>query len=92
MASRYEKTPIKEFYRDIWVPLEVPENANDYEYVIPPDFDERPDLLSFELYGTPDLWWIFALRNLDELVDPIGDFKSGLTIMIPSTNTLEFLY
>lgn len=92
MASRYEKTPIREFYRDIWVPIAVPANANDYAYEIPPDFDERPDLLSFELYGTPDLWWIFALRNMDELVDPIGDFKPGLTIMIPSTNTLESLY
>lgn len=88
MVTRYEKTPIKEFYRDIWVPITIPKNANDYAYVIPPDFDERPDLLSFELYGTPDFWWIFALRNIDELVDPIGDFKVGLTIMIPNINTL----
>lgn len=92
MTNRYKHTPIKEFYLDIWVPIFIGENPNDYAYEIEPDFDERPDLLSYELYGTPDLWWIFALRNMDELVDPIGDFKSGVVIMIPAKNTLEDLY
>lgn len=92
MPGRYENTPIKEFFRDIWVPITVEEKATDFAYKIQPEFDERPDLLSFELYGTPDLWWIFALRNMDELVDPIADFKTGLVIMVPSENTIGDLF
>lgn len=92
MTHRYKNTPIKEFYLDIWVPITIAENANDYAYVIPPRFDERPDLLSYELFGTPNLWWIFAIRNMDELVDPIGDFKSGLEITIPAKNSFEDLF
>ena len=35
------------------------------------------------------LWWVFALRNPDELKDPIRDFKSGLTIFVPSKESVS---
>ena len=52
--------------------------------VISPKYENRPDLLANELYGNPKIWWIFAEFNQDILKDPIIDFKSGLTIKVPT--------
>ena len=49
----------------------------------------RPDLLAFDLYGTPRLWWVFAQRNPNEIEDPIYDFKPGVTIQLPKLTTLQ---
>lgn len=48
-----------------------------------PKHDQKPDLLAHELYGNAKLWWVFALFNQDKLIDPIVDFKSGITIVYP---------
>jgi hypothetical protein len=56
---------------------------------IEPKFSKRPDLLAHELYGTVRLWWVFALRNPDLLIDPIEDFASGLSIYIPTKETID---
>ena len=47
-------------------------------------YDEKPDLLAYDLYGNAKLWWVFGLFNQDELVDPILDFKAGLKIKVPA--------
>ena len=82
-SSQYLITPIKNWYLDLWEPRVVP--ANDFDKIvrIPPSFDQRPDLMSQEEYGTPRLWWVFAMRNPDLINDPIQDFVSGLEIYIP---------
>jgi ABC-type Fe3+-hydroxamate transport system substrate-binding protein len=46
-------------------------------------YEEKPDLLAYDLYGNAKLWWVFALFNQDELADPIVDFKTGLKISVP---------
>jgi hypothetical protein len=83
-TSQYALTPIVNFYLDIWVPITVPANNTDTIITIPPSFNLRPDLLSYEQYGTADLWWVFSVRNPDILIDPINDFVTGLQIYIPS--------
>jgi hypothetical protein len=82
-TSQYLSTPIKNWYLDLWVPRSVPKSDFDKIIVIPPKFDQRPDLLAHQEYGTPKLWWVFALRNPDLLNDPINDFVAGLEIYIP---------
>jgi hypothetical protein len=47
-------------------------------------YDEKPDLLAYDLYGNAKLWWVFPLFNQDMLVDPIMDFKSGMKITVPT--------
>ena len=47
-------------------------------------YDEKPDLLAYDLYGNAKLWWVFAIFNQDELADPILDFKAGLKIKVPA--------
>jgi hypothetical protein len=83
-TSPYSLTEMDDWYLGIWVPRKVPAGEFDKIFTIPPEFNERPDLLSQQEYGTPRLWWVFAVRNPDRLVDPIADFVSGLEIFIPA--------
>lgn len=40
----------------------------------------RPDLVSYDVYGTPDFWWkILEANNIKD----IFDFKKGINIKIP---------
>lgn len=82
-TSQYLSTPITDWYLDILVPRTVPSSEFDKIIVIPPAYDQRPDLMSQAEYGTPRLWWVFAVRNPDLINDPIQDFISGLEIYVP---------
>lgn len=82
-TSQYLNTPIKDWYLDIWVPRDFISRATDRLYIIPPEYERRPDLLSYEVYGTPRLWWLIAQRNKDVLIDPLADFLPGVKIYIP---------
>ena len=64
-------------------------SALDETYTIPQNYNIRPDLCSYELYGTSKYWWIFAKRNPDIIQDPINDFTAGTKIKIPSKNQLD---
>ena len=90
-TSFYKDTPVKDFYLDVWNPIEVPRSANDREYVIESRYEQRPDLLADYEYGSPRLWWIFAMANKDVLIDPIADFNAGKAILIPAKTTIERL-
>lgn len=87
-TSQYLLTPIRDWYLDVWVPRNVPKSDFDKIIRIPPEFNQRPDLLSQQEYGTPRLWWAFCMRNPDLMNDPIEDFLAGLEIYIP-TNILK---
>ena len=55
-------------------------NAGDMFTVISPGQEFRPDKVSQEMYGTPDLWWrILEANNIKD----IFEFKSGLSIRLP---------
>ena len=41
--------------------------------------------------GNVEVWWVFALRNLEKIKDPLRDFKTGLSIKVPSRATVEAL-
>ena len=51
--------------------------------------DRRPDLMSYEKYGTAKYWWIFAHRNADIIIDPINDFTAGKVIRIPRRSNID---
>lgn len=62
---------------------------NDEAYTLNAKYAERPDLLAYDLYGSSRLWWVFTLRNPDLLKDPIRDFKEGITIFLPSSDSVN---
>ena len=69
----------------------IPAQSDDVPYTIEPQYHQRPDLLAYDMYGNPGLWWGFWKRNMDKMEDPIYDFKSGATIYVPKGGPLKNL-
>ena len=67
----------------------IPEEPFELDYKIKEAHNRRPDILAMELYGSPRLWWVFALKNPDIIKDPLNDFKPGVVIKIPSPDTVK---
>lgn len=87
-SSPWFTTPIKNNYLDILQIRNIPEEVDDYRYVLEPQYTHRPDLLAYDLYGTPKLWWVFIKRNMDRIQDPIFDFIPGIELYLPKKSTL----
>jgi hypothetical protein len=80
---------VNDFYLDVNDLPKMPKSRADRLYTIESRYANRPDLLANELYGTVNLWWVFALRNPDLLIDPLEDFTSGLSIFLPTKETVD---
>ena len=76
-------------YLNFWNGPFVPAANDDTLMTLDSKYNKRPDLLSFDLYDTPQLWWIFTMRNPDVIRDPIYDFLTGITIYTPSKSSLK---
>lgn len=76
-------------YLDFWNQVTITPNTADTLMILDSQYQYRADLLSYALYGTPQLWWVFMLRNPDVIKDPIWDFVTGITIYAPPKNTLS---
>ena len=70
-------------YLDILSPRTITAELDAHSYTIERTYAYSPDLLAYDLYGSPRLWWVFAQRNPDKIEDPIYDFKPGVTIQLP---------
>ena len=90
-TSPYYATPQNEINLEMYVPRSITAEADDKTYTIERTYAYRPDLLAFDLYGTPRLWWVFAQRNMDLLQDPVYDLVPGLKIYIPQGPALRSL-
>ena len=82
-TSPYFATSQTSINLDLFVPRPITAEKDDQFYTIERTYAYRPDLLAYDLYKTPRLWWVFAQRNPNELEDPIYDFKPGVTIQLP---------
>lgn len=58
---------------------------------LPTKYENRPDLLSYDQYGTPNYWWVFMVVNADLIKDPIYDMKSGMSLYVPTMARLNQL-
>jgi hypothetical protein len=94
MANKNQKTtpwantPINGNYLDLLELRSVPAEPDDFLYVIEPQYNYRPDLLAYHLYGNDRLWWVFIKRNMNTLNDPIFDFVAGTAIYLPKKSRL----
>ena len=75
-------------FLDIMVDRPIPKLPSDIYWQITTVYDQRPDLLAFDLYGDSRLWWIFASRNPNRLADPLFDFVTGVGIYLPKSDVL----
>ena len=88
-SSPWYKTAVKQDYLDILTIRPVSAEPDDMHFTITPQYENRPDLLAFDLYGDAKLWWVFMQRNLDVIQDPIFDFTTGTKIYLPKGSSLR---
>jgi hypothetical protein len=88
-TSPYYRTKQNKLYLELLTIRPVPAETDDFLYTIENQYENRPDLLAYDLYGTPKLWWVFIQRNMDVIKDPIFDFVPGTKIYIPKKTNLE---
>lgn len=67
-------------------PLNLEEAENDTFISISQDLINRPDLISYKAYGTPDLWW--AIYEYNGIRDPLFNMQPGQIIKIPQLQRL----
>jgi alpha-L-fucosidase len=88
-TSPYFETGYTQFYLDVMVNRPVPKEDDDLQFTINTTYQYRPDLLAFDLYATPNLWWVFYQRNPNTLQAPPLDFTVGTQIYLPKITTLK---
>ena len=76
-------------YLDFSIMTTFDSDPTDTAITLDQKYHHRPDLLSYDLYGTPEMSLIFALLNPDIIKDPIYDFISGTTIMVPTSQRIR---
>jgi hypothetical protein len=83
ITSPYYNTGTWGPFLDIWTGVTIPPDTGDALYQIDPPYNLRPDLLAYDMYQDSNLWWIFAVRNPDVIVDPVFSFVAPNIIYVP---------
>lgn len=76
-------------YLDVMDNRSISKLETDVYWEVTSKYNHRPDLLAFDIYGDSKLWWVFASRNPNKLMDPVFDLISGVKIYIPKLDTLK---
>jgi hypothetical protein len=92
MASYSSSSPYFTTYAGAYLDIinfrNLPNLPSDVEYEILAQYQYRPDLLAYDLYGNQNLWWVFAVRNKDIIKDPVFDMYPGQKIRLPQKETI----
>lgn len=88
-TSPYSKTDIVGGYLDILNFRDIPGERDDILFEVTPTYENRPDLLAYDLYQDSKLWWVFSVRNKSIIKDPIFDLRAGIKIYLPKQSTLK---
>jgi hypothetical protein len=87
--SPYYNTDLGKGYLDVATFRNIPSVKGDVLFTVTNEYEHRPDLLAFDLYNDPGLWWVFAVRNKSIIKDPIYDLVAGIEIYLPQETTLK---
>jgi hypothetical protein len=88
-TSPYFRTSQSSGYLDIISFVNLTEETDDILYEVPKNYEYRPDLLAYDIYGDVGYWWVFAVRNKSIIKDPVFDLESGLQIYIPKLVSIK---
>lgn len=80
---------VNQKYLDVMIDRPIPGDPTDVYWEITATYNLRPDLLAYDLYQDPKLWWVFAQRNPNTLTDPLFSFKQGVFIFIPKYDVIK---
>jgi hypothetical protein len=87
--SPYSATSQTSWYLGRMVWRAIPPDTGDTLYTLLARHNNRPDTLSYDLYGTPAYYWTFCVRNPFLRIDPIWAFTTGTQIWVPSNQYLR---
>jgi len=89
--SRLRLTPvIKEsgiLRYGLWEPLDIVLNGTESSIVVDSTSENRPDLISMEVYGVVDYWWV--IMQVNNILMPIRDLVAGKILIIPFLSSIE---
>jgi len=68
---------------------DIPPNTDDVLFEVTKKYEHRPELLANDLYGDVNLWWVFAVRNKNVLLDPVFDMVAGIKIYLPQQSNIN---
>lgn len=88
-TSAYYNTGFYGKFLDVMTHRKFAKSDSDASMTINKTYANRPDLLAFDLYDQPGLWWVFYQRNPNTLMAPPWDFEAGKTIYVPKITTLR---
>ena len=84
----YKNTNIDGNYLGYFNPINIPFSDTDIIINVSKQYEHRPRKLANELYGHPELYWIFRHFNKEKIQDPIFDLVEGISIVIPEKTRL----
>lgn len=88
-SSIYAVTPQLNWRLGVYKHRAIAPAKGDTQITISAKYNLRPDRLSLDLYGTQNYWWVFMLRNMNVIRDPVYDMTTGKTIWVPSLDGLQ---
>ena len=88
-TSPYYTTLVTNGYLDVMEFRDLPNEQNDTLFEVTATYENRPDLLAYDLYQDAGLWWVFAVRNKRTIKDPVYDLKAGVKIYLPKMSTIK---
>lgn len=83
-TSPYAASKQTSWYVSLYKHRPIPPHRDDEEFEITAKYEFRPDKLSDDLYGTPEYYWVFAVRNRNLVNDPVWDLTVGKKIIVPT--------
>lgn len=88
-SSPWYTTKQNNLYLELMNYRPIAATSDDVVYTIENQYKHRPDLLAFDMYGDPKLWWVFTMRNRSVIKDPIYDFEPGVQIFCPKKENVN---
>lgn len=88
-TSPYYSTEMSSGYLDVMTFRDIPPEDDDILYELTKNYENRPDLLAYDLYNDVNLWWVFAVRNRNVIKDPIFDMTAGIKIYLPKLSAIK---
>ena len=84
----YKNTEIDGNFLGYFKPIKIPYDLTDYIVSISKEYEHRPRKLAQDIYGEPELYWIFREFNKEKIQDPIFDLTEGISIIVPTKERL----
>lgn len=64
-------------------------SADDNYVIVEKRHEFKPFVLSYDLYGSNEFYWVFQRMNMDILIDPIRDLREGVVLRVPTPDRIR---